>query len=147
MRLSERGEDLIIKYEGFSARPYICPAGKLTIGHGHVILPGEEERYVRGITRAEAETLLEMDALRASSAVTRLTKVPLAQGQFDALVSFIFNLGSGAYQRSTLRQKLNRGEYEDAAGEFKKWVYSRGRKLPGLIKRRNEEKSLFMEVA
>ena len=80
----------------------------------------------------------------AERAVLRLITVPLSDGQFDALVSFTFNLGSGALQRSTLRRKVNRQEYEDAALEFGKWVWAGGRRLKGLINRRKAEAALFL---
>lgn len=79
----------------------------------------------------------------AERAVLRLISVPLTDGQFDALVSFTFNLGAGALQRSTLRRKMNRGEAEDVPAEFMKWVWAGGRKLKGLIKRRCAEALLF----
>jgi GH24 family phage-related lysozyme (muramidase) len=77
-------------------------------------------------------------------AVSRLITVPLNQNQFDALVSFVFNLGSGALQCSTLRRRLNAGAYLEAADEFPKWVYAGGRKLKGLVRRREAERILFL---
>lgn len=138
---------LIQKHEGFAPMPYICPAGWLTVGYGHVITPLEKKAgtYNNGVTKLEATRLLKQDIIKACNSVVRLITVPLAQGQFDALVSFVFNLGGGRLQSSTLRQKLNRGDYEGAAGEFKKWVYGGGRKLPGLIIRRREEADLFLQ--
>lgn len=146
MKTSSAGLALIREHEGFSATPYICPGGKLTIGYGHVILPGEE--YYGEIPRAEAETLLRQDVFLAEASVNRLVTVPLTQGQFDALVSFTFNLGAGALARSTLRRVLNEGDYPAAAAEFARWVWGgeAGQKaiLPGLVRRRAAERAMFL---
>lgn len=148
MEPSARGISLIEKHEGFGGMPYICPAGKLTVGYGHVITDAERKAgtYAKGITRLQATTLLKSDIIKACNSVNRLVRVPLTQGQFDALVSFTFNLGGGRLQSSTLRQKLKRGDYDGAAAEFKRWVYGGGVKLPGLIIRRREEAELFAEA-
>ena len=87
---------------------------------------------------------MQSDLLRYEQAVTRLVKVPLTQGKFDALVSFTFNLGGGALQRSTLRQKINRQDYEGAANEFLKWVRAGGAVSKGLVARRIAERNLFL---
>ncbi len=122
---------------------YICPAGYPTIGYGHIVKASEAESFANGITEAHAEALLRADVASAQRAVLRLISVPLSDGQYDALVSFTFNLGGGALQRSTLRRKLNRGDYETVPAEFMKWVWAGGRKLKGLIKRRQAEAALF----
>lgn len=141
MKISPKGIELIERYEGFSATPYICPAGKLTIGYGHLIRNGEAFKTV---SQKQAEILLQKDLIIASMAVARNILVPLTQSQFDALIDFTFNLGGGRLQSSTLRQKLNRRDYTGAAEEFKKWVWGGGKKLPGLIRRRADEKALFL---
>lgn len=141
---TERCIELIKRFEGFSPKPYLCPAGYWTIGYGHVITAQDKDNYRDPITEAEAEALLKKDVFKAEKAVLRLIKVPLTDGQFDALVDFVFNLGGGALQRSTLRAKLNRGEYLDAADEFLKWVWAGGRKLKGLVRRRIAERELFL---
>ncbi len=143
MRVTEKGIELIKRFEGFSPKPYICPAGYLTIGYGHVI--GLGEKFEAPITEEQAEELLIRDIKRYEKAVLRLIGVPLTGGMFDALVSFCYNLGSGALQRSTLRQKLNREEYLEAADEFLKWIWAGGRKLRGLIARRQAERERFLE--
>ncbi|MAR56414.1 MAG: muraminidase [Rickettsiales bacterium] len=135
------GLALIQQFEGFSPVIYTCPAGYLTIGYGHVIRA--EENFSDGIDRRWAEELLKRDLRIAEAAVLRLITVPLSDGQFDALVSFTFNLGAGALQRSTLRRKVNRSEHASAADEFHRWVYASGRKLPGLIRRRAAEAALY----
>jgi lysozyme len=143
---------------------YLCPANYLTIGYGHLCLEGDE--YLCGMTLAkakilaktnptklmqltrisynQAEEILMSDLSKAELAVLRLIKSPLTDNQFAALVSFTFNLGEGALQRSTLRCKVNRGEYLSASTEFNRWVYAGGRKLKGLIRRRFEEYLLFL---
>ncbi|WP_333501004.1 lysozyme [Kluyvera genomosp. 2] len=137
--VTEVGLNLIKRFEGFSPKIYICPAGYLTIGYGHVVLAHEKDRFATGITPAEATELLRKDVGIAERAVLRLISVPLTDGQFDALVSFTFNLGAGALQRSTLRRKVNRGEHEGAPAELMKWVWSAGKRLPGLVRRRKAE--------
>ena len=145
MKTSDKGIALIKHAEGFAPTPYFCPAGKRTIGYGHVILPGEE--FPSHITEAEATALLIKDlAERFEPAVEKLVTVDLKQGQFDALISFAFNLGPGNLKSSTLLKKLNAGDYGGAANEFMKWTRAAGKVLPGLVKRRAEEKELFMEV-
>ena len=137
--VTEAGLDLIKRFEGFSPKIYICPAGYPTIGYGHVVLAHEQDQFATGITQAEATELLRKDVRIAERAVLRLISVPLTDGQFDALVSFTFNLGAGALQRSTLRRKVNRGEHKGVPAELMKWVWAAGKKLPGLVRRRQAE--------
>jgi GH24 family phage-related lysozyme (muramidase) len=122
---------------------YICPAGYPTIGYGHVVNPDERQQFASGITSEQAEALLRQDVQIAERAVLRLITVPLTDGQFDALVSFTFNLGAGALQRSTLRRKVNRGDHAAVPPEFRKWVWAGGRKLEGLVRRREAEAALY----
>lgn len=143
MKTTEKGIELIKRFERFYAVPYYCPAGYLTVGYGHVLMKGEKFEYP--ITEEQAEELLLKDIAIFEKAVMRLIISPLTEGMFDALVSFSYNLGSGALQRSTLRQKLNRHEYIDAADEFLKWIWAGGRKLKGLILRRQAERERFLE--
>lgn len=137
--VTEAGLDLIKRFEGFSPTIYICPAGYPTIGYGHVVLAHEREQFAAGITQAEATELLRKDVRIAERAVLRLISVPLTDGQFDALISFTFNLGAGALQRSTLRRKVNRGEHQAVPAELMKWVWAAGKRLPGLVRRRQAE--------
>lgn len=145
-RISDEGLGLIKSFEGFSSRIYICPAGYPTIGYGHLVRADEMEFYKDGITVNEGDELLRKDALSAEMAVLKYISVPLSDGEFDSLVSFTFNLGSGALQSSTLRRKLNRGDYAGASGEFKRWVWAGGRKLSGLIRRRRAESNMFLSL-
>ncbi len=137
----------LIKWaERFVGHIYICPAGWPTIGWGHVVKENERERFAQGITEEEGETFLANDLKRYELAVCRLIKVPLDDCMYDALVDFTFNEGAGALQRSTLRQRLNREDYSGAADAFAPWKWG-GRPLrvmPGLVKRREIERILFM---
>ncbi len=141
--ITDEGLDLIKRFEGFSSSIYICPAGYPTIGYGHVVLDEEKDQFGTGIDQKQGEDLLRRDAQVAERAVLRLIDVHLSDGQFDALVSFTFNLGSGALQRSTLRRKVNREEHGDVPAQFKRWVWAGGRKLKGLERRRNAESDLY----
>ena len=139
-RTSQSGIELIKSHEGLRLNAYKCPAGVWTIGYGHTsgVAPGMK------IIEANAENLLKEDLLRFEIAVNRLVEVPLNQHQFDALVSFCFNVGIGAFENSTLLILLNKGRYEEAAYQFPRWVHGGGQKLPGLIRRRKEERGLFL---
>jgi lysozyme len=142
--VTEQGMALVKRFEGFSATVYICPAGFPTIGYGHLLRDGERLILDDGISLAEAEQLLRNDLRTAEQAVLRLINVPLTDGQFGALVSFTYNLGSGALQSSTLRRKLNRREYVSVPKELRRWVWAGGRKMAGLVRRRAAEANLFL---
>ena len=141
LQTSDAGIALIKRFESFCATVYRCPAGKPTIGYGHVILPGEQ---FGTITEADAIELLRQDLAIAEAAVRRLITVPLTQSQFDALVSFTFNVGEGALEKSTLRRRINQREWPKAASELRRWVHSDGKVLPGLVTRRDEEVALLL---
>jgi lysozyme len=145
MKTSDRGLNLIKKFEGFSPVTYICVAGFRTIGYGHAIKKGEKWDNSGVITEGEASELLAQDIGIAERAVQRLIYVPLNQEMFDSLVSWTFNLGGGALQRSTMRSVLNRQEYRSVPNEMRKWVYGGGKPQKGLIRRREEEARLFQE--
>lgn len=140
--VTQEGIGLIKRFEGFSPTVYICPAGYPTIGYGHLVR--ETERYEQIITEAEAEDLLRRDVHAAENAVLRLIDVPLTDSQFDALVSFTFNLGAGALQRSTLRRKVNRQAHSEVPEQFMRWVWAGGNKLPGLTIRRAAESNKYL---
>ena len=141
--LTQEGLTLIKRFESFSPTVYVCPAGYETVGYGHVVKEGERERFVAGITEHEAEALLRRDAALAERSVLRLIAVPLTDGQFDALASFVFNVGAGDLQRSTLRRKVNREEHALVPAEFMKWIWAGDRKLKGLVRRREAEAALY----
>jgi spore coat assembly protein SafA len=137
--LSQNGLDMIKGFEGLRLSAYQDSAGVWTIGYGHTgnVKPGDR------ITQAQAEDLLQKDTAWAQQAVRDQVKVPLTQGQFDALTSFTFNLGAGALEKSTLLKKLNAGDYAGAQAEFGKWVHAGGQVLQGLVRRRAAEAELF----
>ena len=156
MKISARGIQLIKHWEGVRYRPYTCSARLFTIGVGHVLYPAQgalplDQRDAfplapednRTFSKAEVDGLLSADLQRFEVGVSRLFPMVLTQNQNDALVSFAFNLGLGGLQRSTLRSKVLRGEVE-AADEFLKFVRGGGKVLPGLVKRRNDERALFL---
>lgn len=140
MILSNKGIELIKKFEGCRLKAYKCPAGVWTIGYGHT----NNVRPDDVITQDEAEELLKRDIKVHEDNVTRLVKVALSQGQFDALVSFEYNVGYGNFANSTLLKLLNSGNYESAAKQFKRWVYAGDKVLEGLVKRRIAETELFL---
>lgn len=138
---SEEGLEFIKTFESFSPTTYICPAGLLTIGYGHVLLQGE---HYQGISPLMGEELLRRDLILSERSVIRNINAPLKQNQFDALVSLTFNIGGGALQRSTLRQKVNYGAtLGEITHEFTKWIYANGKKLNGLMRRRIAESQMF----
>ena len=167
MKLGKAGEDLMHRYEGFRNKPYLCPAHIWTIGYGHVLyqdqirLPvvrveGKDVPMIRKEyplkpednrvwTKAEIDELFKTDVQSFERGVLRLVSgVVGRQGSFDALVSFAFNAGLGNLQRSTIRMKANRGDWEGAAEAFMAWTKGGGRVLPGLVKRRQAEIALFL---
>ena len=142
MKISDKGISLIKDYEGFSPVIYICPAGKPTIGYGHVVRANETIHAP--INEEEAERLLLEDLNDYEASVLRLVSAELTQSQFDALVSFTYNLGAGNISRSTLLKKLNADDYQGAADEFERWDKCNGKPLAGLSRRRRAEKALFL---
>lgn len=135
-----KGIELIKQFEGFKPEPYVCSGGYLTIGYGHKLLPSDNYKT---INIEKAGVILENDLRRVERAVIKYIDSNINDDQFAALVSFTFNLGPAALQRSTLRQKINYGLYDEIEQEFLKWVYAGGRKLVGLVKRRRVESDLF----
>jgi lysozyme len=142
MDVSEQGVALIRRFEGCRLAPYRCPAGRPTIGYGHVVGP-DEDFPACGITQAEAEALLAQDAARAAMGLARYLLIGLKQYQFDALTSFVFNVGAGAFARSTLRQVVNRGWHAEVPAQLLHWAYAGGRLQPGLLARRRAEGAMY----
>lgn len=140
MKTSMKGRDLIRKFEGEKLKAYLCPAGVWTIGVGHT---GPDVKPGMVITLDRSDELLRSDLARFESAVSGLLRVPVSQGQFDALVSLAFNVGSGAVGKSTLLRLLNAGDKAGAADEFLRWNKAGGKVLPGLTARRAAERDLF----
>lgn len=138
---SNRGIDLIKRWEGFRSKPYVCPGGVITIGYGHT----KEARAYSYVTKRQAEAILRKDLRIYENHVNDLVSVDLTQNQFDALVSFAFNLGGSQLRSSSLLKHLNKGDYYTAAKWFPRYIYAGKRKLKGLILRRAEEKALFLK--
>lgn len=140
---------LIREFEGWRAQAYNDPAGFCTIGYGHLIrrstctsapLPAP---YDDGLTLSEGEALMRDDASIAANAVNDLVEVDLNDNQFDALVDFVFNIGSGNFASSTLLVRLNERDFEDVSYQLRRWVFAGGQKLAGLERRRNAEVIVF----
>lgn len=144
-------------HEGVRSKPYQCPALLWTVGVGHVIDPQHAKvpmadrkqlpipaGWDRVLSNDEIMDILKKDLNRFEQGVERLIKVPLTQGQFDALVSFSFNVGLGNLQNSTLRMKVNRGDFEGASEQFLVWTKAGGKVLKGLVTRRTDEQALFL---
>jgi lysozyme len=137
--VTEAELNLIKRFEGFSPMIYICPAGYPNIDYGHVVLAHEQAQFAAGITPAEATERLRKDVTIAERAVLRLISVPLTDGQFDALVSFTFNLGAGALQRATLGRPIDSGDHDEVPAELMKWVWAAGKRLHAPVLRRKAE--------
>lgn len=137
--LSDAGFAQLEQFEGFSATPYPDHKGQ-SIGYGHLIKPGEGLTYV---TQDQAVELLAQDVADAERTVRNAVTVPLTQNQFDALVSFTYNVGSGAFRGSTLLRLLNAGDYQGAAAQFPRWVNASGQVNASLVQRRQIEQQLF----
>lgn len=139
-QIGKAGLDLVKSFEGLKLRAYLCPAKVWTIGYGSTgphVTPGKV------INEAQADELLQDDLDRFEKAVTRLVTVPLTQNQYDALVSFAFNVGISALERSTLLKRVNAKLFDQAKAEFAKWNRAGGRPLAGLTRRRAAEAALF----
>lgn len=136
---SQQAVNLVKASEGCRLTAYTDSVGVLTIGYGHTggVRPGQT------ITQEQADAFLVHDLATAAAAVSRHVVVPLNQNQFDALTSFVFNLGEGALERSTLLKLLNQRNYQAAAAQFPVWCMADGQALRGLIERRAKERTLF----
>ncbi len=144
MRLSAAGLALIKQSEGFRSRTYLDAAGYPTIGYGHRLV--HPECFPNGISEAQAEAILIADVSQAEQAVLRLVRIPLTQGQFDALVDFVFNLGEARLAGSTLLKDLNAGYFDLAASELLRWDHSGDHELAGLRTRRQAELALWSDT-
>ena len=142
LSVSTEGVELVAHFEGFRERAYkAVPAERYwTIGYGHY---GPDVRPGDTITRSEARELLRRDLTDAEGAVRRQVKVPISQGQFDALTSFAFNAGEGALAGSTLLRKLNKGRHRRARWQLHRWVFGASGPLLGLVRRRRAEAKLW----
>ena len=157
MNVSLKAIAMIQHHEGIRYKPYRCPALLHTVGVGHVMYPeqaklpmAERKNFPlrpednRQFTKDEVDGILRFDLARFERGVAQFCPVPLTQGMFDGLVSFAFNVGLGTLQRSTLRQKLLRGDKAGAGEEFLKYCMAGGKILKGLQNRRIDERALFL---
>lgn len=157
MKVSDKLIHMLQHHEGVRYKPYRCPAKLWTIGVGHVMYPEQAKLPLarreeinlriedfREFSKEEVDGILKSDLARFERGVHTYCGNNLTQGQFDGLVSFAFNLGLGTLQRSTLRQKVLRGDKEGAAEEFLKYTMAGGKVLKGLVNRRNDERALFL---
>jgi lysozyme len=157
MSLSHKVIEMIRHHEGVRVKPYQCPALIWTVGVGHVIdqshikIPLAERKALpipngwdRTLSMSEVDEILTKDLVSFESGVRRLCPDGLTTGRFGALTSFAFNVGLGNLQRSTLRMKHNRGDYEGAAEAFLDWTKAGGKVLKGLVSRRNDERALYL---
>jgi lysozyme len=157
MNVSPKAIEMIKHHEGVRFKPYQCPAKLWTIGVGHVLYPDQGKLPIdqrgayalraednRTFSKEEVDGILRSDLNRFERGVERFCPVPLTQGMFDGLVSFAFNVGLGTLQRSTLRQKLLRGDKAGAAEELLKYCMAGGKVLKGLQKRRIDERAVFL---
>lgn len=136
---------MLAHHEGVRQKPYRCPAGLWTVGVGHLIGDGHSlpDAWNRTFSLEEVYAILASDVTKFERGVERYITIPLKQCEFDALVSFAFNLGLGTLQKSTLRQKLNRGDKEGAIESLLKYNKAGGKVLKGLDNRRKDEAKLF----
>lgn len=166
MKLSPEGAALMHRYEGYRTQPYLCPAHIWTVGYGHVLyqdqiqLPMVRKEGYTGFIRMNYPLRPEHNRVWSKEEIERLFAVDVAafergvlrlvpgcaghQGRFDALVSFAYNAGLGNLQRSQIRMKANRDDIEGAADAFMQWTKAGGKELPGLVKRRRDERALFL---
>ena len=148
VKISEEGIQLIAQFEGFRQDPYQDVAGVWTIGFGITFYDIHTPVTMADppITEADAVNLLETNVGLKCASITDLVTVPLTQNQFDALCSFVYNLGFTAFKNSTLLEELNKSNYAGAADEFLLWDHSGGKVVPGLLTRRQAERSLFLKA-
>lgn len=145
-KIDEKGLQLIMKYEGFKSKPYLCPAGVPTIGYGTTRYnDGTKVKLTdKPITKEQALELLKHQVKQYELDVDAMAVDSINQNQFNALVSFAYNLGSQALKKSTLLKKVNKNPNDASiTKEFLKWVFAGGKKLNGLIRRRNDEAQLY----
>lgn len=155
--ISDKAIEMIRHHEGVRLKPYRCPAALWTIGVGHVLYPEQGKlpfaerlkyplqiEHFRNFSQDEVNEILKNDLKRFEAGVRRLCPNSLSQPRLDALVSFAFNVGLGSLQKSSIRMKHNRGDFEGAADAFLMWTKAAGKVLPGLVKRRNDERRLYL---
>lgn len=137
--------DFVAAHEGLRLEAYLCPAGVWTIGYGQTHINGVPVHAGMKISEDRARQLLTQELKHVQDQLAGLVRVKVSQGEFIALTDFAFNVGAGNFSRSTLRKLLNEGKYQTAAYEFRRWTYANGKKLPGLVRRREAEERLFKD--
>jgi lysozyme len=142
MQISYSGLEALKKFEGFRDKAYLDTGGVWTIGYGTTVVDGKPVEAGMTCSEAQAGEWLRVDCATAQTAVNQLVRVPMKQAQFDALVSFTYNVGVNAFRASTLLRKLNNRD-SSASAEFDRWVYDNGKVIPGLAARRKVERSMF----
>lgn len=143
MQISFQGLNSLKQLEGFRKEAYKDTGGVWTIGYGTIKWMGKPVIQGMTITEQEAELALQADLAWAQTAVNQLVRVPLKQNMFDALVSFVYNIGENAFSKSTLLRKLNNKDYVGAGKEFLRWVFDNGKEVKGLVSRRLVEQGMF----
>ena len=145
MSVSNKGVDLICEFEGKRLVAYDDGVGVWTIGFGTIKYPnGVRVKKGDTCTLEQAKEYMRHDLIEFEHTVNSSVKVPLNQNQFDALVSLAYNIGSSAFKSSTLVKKLNAGDYQGAADQFNVWINAGGKRMQGLVNRRDKEKLLFL---
>lgn len=163
MKMSAKAREVMAHHEGVRKKPYLDPVLLWTVGVGHLIAPIEQQRmtldqrkaakaahnllcpveWLRTLTDAEVDKILQDDLARFERGVLRLCPANLTQGRFDALVSFAFNAGLGALQKSSIRMRHNRGDFEGAADAFMLYRFAAGKEFKGLVRRREHERANY----
>ena len=143
MQISFNGIQFLKRWEGFKAEAYKDTGGVWTIGYGTIKWMGKPVEQGMKMTEKEAELALQADLAWAQTAVNQLVRYPLTQNMFDALVSFVYNVGESAFRKSTLLRLLNQGRVADAAKQFERWKFDNGKVVQGLLNRREAERALF----
>ena len=154
MHVGQRGKDLFKEWEGLVTHEYLDSGGAPTIGIGHLLtrsertsgkitIGGQALDYRNGLTEQQCWDLLDLDLSGSEAVVNEAVKVSLNQNQFDALVSFVFNVGDGAFRGSTLLRLLNQGQLDQVPAQLQRWVRDNGQVVQGLVNRRNKEIALW----
>lgn len=137
------GKELLKEFEGFRNEAYLDTGGVWTIGYGTIAIDGKPVEAGQTCTEAQATQWLSDDLAWAQTAVNKLVRAPLKQNMFDALVSFVYNIGESAFSKSTMLKLLNMSLYKEAGKQFDRWKYDNGKEIQGLVNRRKRERALF----
>ncbi|MFC6628571.1 lysozyme [Acinetobacter beijerinckii] len=144
--ISENGYQLIREFEGFRAQAYLDTGGVWTIGYGTIKYPnGVRVKKGDTCTQGQAEVWLKNDCAWVDACLDKYVKATINQNQFDALASFVYNVGESAFIKSTMLTFINKGELQNSATQFDRWIFDNGKKIDGLANRRAKEKALFLK--